>query len=431
MNDSARKNRIRSPLLFIGLFFLINPYFAALDILPDLIGYLILIYCISDLKKAEYRVEAASRTALYLALLSLCRAGAFVLSLGSDDSMRLLLTFAFGVAETLLVIRFANELFGGTEYLLQRYGGYEALEKISNAKFLTLFFFIARVVMSCIPEAAVLLVQKVLYSELIDVDDIPLYNDLASYKPYAAALFLLVCTIMGVWWFTVTVRFFSAIRKDERFLTNVNAATSVPYGEKTDTADRIFSASYVLTAIGAVLYFDIYFDRIPVLPACLGTVFMALAIARVKREEAKKLIPYAVCAAIIQLAFDVCFKLFGATSVNALGEMPLFNTALLASVACVCASASVIFVRKFFTALIGLYREYGCEKTDLRYLIYAERLFTAYALMNIPAFSLPTLYPWLLLPRLACSAAFIVLLLMTCWRLCEECVKKTDDIKEL
>ena len=78
MNTSAPKTRIRTPLLFAGLFFLINPYFAMFDVLPDLIGYALICYAISDLAKLEFRMESAMKSGLWLAALSLARAAAFV-----------------------------------------------------------------------------------------------------------------------------------------------------------------------------------------------------------------------------------------------------------------------------------------------------------------------------------------------------------------
>ena len=419
---TKKKDKIRSPLLFLGLFFLFNPYFAALDILPDFIGYLLIFYCFSDMAKCEYRVESARRDMLWLAALSFARLAAFVLSLGSDDSMRLLLTFSFGAAEILLIIRFAGNLFGGTEYLLQRYGGFGALEKIYNAKFLTLFAFIARAALCCIPEAAVLLVQKVLYSELIDVEDIQIYSDIASYKPYAQLLFVLIAFILGVWWLASVCRFFASLRNDASFLENLSrSAISVPAPE-AGALDKKLSRSFLLLAFGAALYFDIYFDRIPALPSFLGTLFIFAALNAAMPSAKKSLLCAALPASALQLAYDVCFKLFGMAGAERLADMPVENSAVMAAVSAACAVFSVLFVRRCIETIGKIYFLSGCEKAPLIRLKYAETAYTVYALLCIPAAAVPTLYAWLALPKAAAALTFIILTTVTYWRVCDESV---------
>ena len=416
------KNKIRSPLLFLGLFFLINPYLAALDVLPDFIGYILIFFCFSDTAKCEYRAEAARRDMLWLAALSFARLAAFVLSLGSDDSMRLLLTFSFGAAEILLVIRFAGNLFGGTEYLLQRYGGFDALEKISNAKFLTLFVFIARAALCCIPEAAVLLVQKVLYSELIDVEDIQIYNDIASYKPYAQLLFVLIALILGVWWFTSVCRFFSAIRNDSSFLEKLSEAAVHKPAPRADALDKRMTRSFLLLAFGAALYFDIYFDRIPALPSFMGTPLIFAGLITAMPSGKKPLLRAALPASALQLAYDVCFKIFGMAGADRLADMPVVNSAVMAAVSAACAVFSVLFVRRCIETVGKIYFSNNCEKAPLIRLKYAEAAYALYALLCIPAAAIPTLYAWLALPKAAAVLTFIILTTVTYWRVCDESV---------
>ena len=426
MKDRANKNRIRSPLLFVGLFFLINPYLATLDLMPDFFGYLLIWYALSDLAKLEYRTESACRNAVYLALLSFGRAVAFVLSVGSDDSMRLLLTFSFGVAEILLVIRFAADLFGGTEYLLQRYDGFDALSKLTNVKFLTLFFFITKVVLGCIPEAAVLLVQKVMYSDVIDIADIPIYNEIASYRPYAAMLFMLITLILGVWWFVEICRYFSAVRRDKNFISAAGEAVRrMEYTPSQDENKRL-TRSYAIMFTGAALYIDLYFDRVNVLPTCIGTFMIAFALISVEKSFKKKLVPLAVCASALQLAYDVCYKIFGSSGTAADESFSALNVTVLAVCGSAYAVVSVLFVRGMRDSLTALHSSYGCTRTELTRLKYAEDLYTAYALMNIAAFALPALHPWLMIPRMAAVILFVVFVLNTYWNTCDERVSKLD-----
>ena len=98
------------------------------------------------------------------------------------------------------------------------------------------------------------------------------------------------------------------------------------------------------------------------------------------------------------------------------------ESAVLAASGAAFAVCSVLFVRRLCYSLRELHFDFGCEKTSLKPLVYAEILYTAYALMNIAAFAMPVLYPWLLLPRILLSVAFIAVFLLTYRRICEEYV---------
>ncbi|MBO4795741.1 MAG: hypothetical protein J5547_06615, partial [Clostridia bacterium] len=81
-------------------------------------------------------------------------------------------------------------------------------------------------------------------------------------------------------------------------------------------------------------------------------------------------------------------------------------------------------------SLRELHADFGCEKTSLKPLVCAEIIYTIYALLNIAAFSTPVLYPWLLLPRILLSVAFIVSFILTYRRICEEYVALVSDAEE-
>ena len=94
------------------------------------------------------------------------------------------------------------------------------------------------------------------------------------------------------------------------------------------------------------------------------------------------------------------------------------------------AVCSVLFVRRLCDSLRELHADFGCEKTSLKPLVCAEIIYTIYALLNIAAFSTPVLYPWLLLPRILLSVAFIAVFLLTYRRICEEYVAIVSDAEE-
>ena len=78
----------RSPLITVGMFFLINPTFSLFDPLPDFIGYLMMFAGVYELAAMDDRLTMAAKKLLYRALLSGLRLiGAFTTSGATQSSL--------------------------------------------------------------------------------------------------------------------------------------------------------------------------------------------------------------------------------------------------------------------------------------------------------------------------------------------------------
>ncbi len=404
---SKSKRLIKFYLLAAGFVFLANPYIDMLDLLPDFIGYLLIYSGVSVLARLDDRLALASQKLIYLAILSFARFAAFVLTLGSDSSMILMLTFTFGVAEILLISVFLNDFFGGFEYLLQRYGGYEALSGLSNIRFLSLVFYLVKIILCVVPN----LVAIAEVEAIVDISASTVLTEIVAFKPYAVILFFTVTLIFGVWWYNETRKYFSAIKKDEGFNIKINEVYAKEAADaESHSAISSIRVSFLLTAAGFVFLLDITVGKIPILPDMAATLLIwwgARALKSRKTAVSRLALP-AVLALICQTAYTVCFKLYAYTEISKLSAFPVKNAVILAAVSAAYASACFFFISKAF----DFFAEATQNKSDTTLRSKLNKLLIVYALyliLTVAGTALPTAYAALLFPRTALISAFVVI----------------------
>ena len=122
-----------------ALLFLFNPYMHGLDILPDVIGYMLLVKALCRVALLDESFGETVRLLRRLALLSVGRLVAlgWILSVPSAEeqpTLILLLCFAAGVLELMTVIPACHQLFHGLSYVASRLGGTVVLESARDAK---------------------------------------------------------------------------------------------------------------------------------------------------------------------------------------------------------------------------------------------------------------------------------------------------------
>lgn len=127
----------RRPLWMVALIFLFNPYFHGLDLLPDVIGYLLLIAGLRRVSLLDESFGEATRLLRRLAWLSVGRflALVWIIAVPSADeqpTLLLLLCFVMGILELMAVIPACHQLFHGLIYLGSRMGGTVVLASIKD-----------------------------------------------------------------------------------------------------------------------------------------------------------------------------------------------------------------------------------------------------------------------------------------------------------
>ena len=392
----------RSPLITVGMLFLVNPTVSLFDPLPDFIGYLMMFAGVYELAAMDDRLTMATKKLLYLALLSALRLiGAFTTT-GSDSSTVMMLCFVFSVCEALLVAAFITDWFDGFDYIMQRFGAFSALKNQTNTRFITGIFFYSRIAFGFLPELSAIFELRAYF----DIDKSPVWKALAGYKPYETALFSLIVLIMGVYWYVNSVRYFRAIRADADFMVGASERYLEIWGEKKANETVLRLADYCVVT-GFLFCLDFTLNMYPVLPSAVAVLFFCLACLLLKKHSYQKTLwLYALAAAVCQTALEQYAARSVVTSVVSMEEVPASRTLILIALSLAFAATTVMFLVRAEKQLAdcrmattGLSPLGSWKKLRIAYYIFIA----AYTL----SFILPVINGWLLWVKLVSEITFV------------------------
>lgn len=140
----------------IGIMFIASPFYGWLDVLPNFIGAIILIYGIN---KATYLYEQFLKAKKCLWRLFWFSGVRFIFSLILPASFRIVIAFGFGVVELIFIIPGILYLFEGISYSRLRLGVDMGKKDITDTvKKILLSGIILQYVLSVLPESITLLI---------------------------------------------------------------------------------------------------------------------------------------------------------------------------------------------------------------------------------------------------------------------------------
>lgn len=212
--------------LIVGFLFLVNPVVHVLDLLPDCIGFFLIVKGLSKTSLFVDHLSDAKEKFSKLALIEVVKFFSILLWPSVSDSGMLLLTVVFSLFELLYFIPAIKELKDGFDFAGLWYQG-EAVyakkvyKKKKDGKPIelgaswlryTLVFYCLRIACSIAPELTALQ----LYDYVGTVNTVSIrYSD---YKPFLYVLLGLVVVIVGVIWYVRTYKYWNGIRKDTAFI---------------------------------------------------------------------------------------------------------------------------------------------------------------------------------------------------------------------
>ena len=271
-------------LLFFGLVFFCNPYFAALDPLPDFIGCLILFFALLPLSRISIPAAEARRAFLIWAAIDGLKLLLVLVTLGMGStaerpSLVLSLAFLSCTVELLFGIYALRKLFWffessgdtfGCEYLYKTHRFERSRVDLLTRAFVV--FSIVREVVCLLPEFTALALQR---SSL---------NAEAIFNPYdyvdalriAATGIVGVCGLVLVVWL---IRFFFGLSRQTEYR---GALTETYYAYlETHPGVRVrarYSVAFFFLSAGTALLVDFYLDRVNIIPDLAGAVLLLLGI---------------------------------------------------------------------------------------------------------------------------------------------------------
>ena len=280
-------------LIGIGLIFFIDFNVNTIDILPDIIG-LVLIY--AGIGKAAYineNLSKAKKYINYLFIFSLLKLiwNAVYLVFESfsfktkilENNFLLLIASAFALIELIFCFFIFTNIIKGLEIFFQTGDGI-AHEKKSGAilKFLN-FFFALKFILAIFAQIPEMLTEFNLDSLSMIYD---MYLDSTIIKNILVPPCFIVQTLTGLFVLSVVVPFFSGISKDkdlcEFIKSKINGAL---INDNFFVPNQNLNSAFMFFMAGCVFFVDLRIDNINFLPDFLICVFFLAGISSVLKSN--------------------------------------------------------------------------------------------------------------------------------------------------
>lgn len=287
-------------LIFAGFCFFFNPYFAALDILPDFIGALLIWLGLLTYARISEPMAEARRAFLKLALADAVKNLMLLVIFGmgsSNEQPTMLLIAAFCSASLGLFffLPAVRALFDGMEYLALSYGcaplyavnrsGHSATERLKR---FICAFLVLREIISLLPEFAALL-----NSAYVDSGMVWLYDYIGVMRLLAAFPVL----ILGLIYLGRVIVYFVRVLRQREFRLRLAEAYAAHMESHPGIAIRArHLVAFVLLGLGAVLTLDFYLDFQNIIPDALAALLFAAGVLLLKAPWRYRM-PAAVMAA--------------------------------------------------------------------------------------------------------------------------------------
>ena len=289
---------MRKVLLIIAFIIFANPFFSSVDIVPDFIGYLLVLIALSRPSYHDEKAKNAYKCAKNVLFVSIARFLSIgFITLALDTTMSLLLSFSFFILEMVFGIPFLLKLFD--------YYAYRALKTdntcISNAldkvKIATIVLFVARLLLSTLPDFILLTAG----------DPLSIYNnDMSGFRPLLVVASFLLSLLITVAWIPLhTVIIAKLFNKKENSEQKQIFEETVKH-KKLQYALNTNRIAFILIGVLSLLAFEFRLDNInvicnTVLPFVFITIYVFFLIKKYIKLD--KLFFALVGTTIVQFIF--------------------------------------------------------------------------------------------------------------------------------
>ena len=193
--------------LIISAIFLFNPVLSNLDVLPDFIGYFLIMLALSQATYTNENAQDAYNSARKLLIISIAKTFSLLLVSSTDVTMSLLLSFSFMIIELIFGIPFILKLFNYLSKLALSCDNGKEAENCTKISYFTIAVTIARLVIAMLPDLTALTLNNG-----VDTDVLPV---LTGFRPM---LFIVTGTfsfiVCAIWLVIVEIHFCKLINKE-------------------------------------------------------------------------------------------------------------------------------------------------------------------------------------------------------------------------
>lgn len=272
--------------VLFGICMFFEPSFNMFDVLPDILGALLILKGLSKLCLVNEDFAAARKNAKNLLIIFAIKIVFCVFAAAHTDYL-LPFTFIFGTLEIIYMLSFFRNLYVGLDYTLQRYSDNKYSENVSSAFTMSAIF----TVVSRVCAFAAHIPQIFIQNASVDLSykastRIPItYLD-----PYIKLFCIIISLIVGIIFAAITVKFFAKVIKDKKYTDTLKEK----YMQEKELKREVILSSCIKNALilcFAAFLFLLQFtlDGINVIPGFLGFVLLYFAFSKLsKLSEQKK-----------------------------------------------------------------------------------------------------------------------------------------------
>lgn len=281
--------------------FFFNANINIIDIIPDIIGYIIVSLALVSLSFLNEDIDKAGRFFRYMIIVEACKflSLLWIFGLGRPDEQEtgtLLLTFVFAIIEAGILFVAYSSLFEGIQSLGFAHkntavlGSAKSNQKsyTEKARAFTLLFVIFKSAMAVLPEFSNL--TSYTYTENSSI--MYLYDFIGIMRAFG---FIIVTTV-GVAWMIKFIRYFKRLAKDEDFCAELEKIYRERVLSKRGPMIKFnMGIVFFLFSAAFVFMFDLRFDGVNITPDFIGALLILLAVLFFKRcdKRPKKLLRFA------------------------------------------------------------------------------------------------------------------------------------------
>jgi len=396
----AKRNKY---LLIFGFLFFVNPVPLGLDFVPDLFGWVLIYFGLTQLAFFDGAIENAKKIALYSAVVEffklLLTKSIFLTEIGSN---RMLGVFVFSFLEIILYIFFFKQLMGGISYFSMRNNCNKALAKSDGTAFLSYLAVSVRIAASLLPELLALVEQR--KNITTDFKTLDLINDIMVAKPLLVLLLSLLAFITGVAWHISVCGLLNTLHNESGEILDtryISEFTSKPQLTRPKKLKRAFFVLY----IALFCLVDISVDKIPIAPPWATFLLMfAVSLAIKSICDFGSVKQLSVISFVLLLGADIFKRSFVPYGAVVIYETDLSIVSANAVISVVTATVCMLCIREFLLKLSFLSENLGGEKIDITLPWVA---FCLSMIFWAVGYTVPYLYSAVAFWRFACTAFFI------------------------
>lgn len=286
-----QKNIVLWGRIIAAIIFFFNPNVGIVDILPDFIGYILLVTAISKVAVIDDRISDAQALFTRLIYITALRLASLLAVFGfiplSDQNISiLLLSFVFDVLELLTLVPAVIKLFDGIFYLSDRHSGEAAYIKTGRFKPKTIterarstiiVFVFAKALFGTLPEFSSLSADRGW--------DESIWGQMHMFIGLFRIFGMIVSFVFGVIFLVKILRYILVLKKDVALFENLRNMYNDTVSLRTDyLARRSAIVAFGYFGAAAVFMLDFNLDGYNIVPDALAALFIIAGLLAIRKH---------------------------------------------------------------------------------------------------------------------------------------------------